>query len=110
MREKQRLEIRFAELIYDGLWHSPLMAALDAFMRETQAHVTGEVRLRLEPGRCYAAGRRAKRGLYDHDLATYDADDAFRHQDSEGFVRLWWLSAETWSRRQGPGAQGPRTS
>jgi argininosuccinate synthase len=102
-REKQRLEIRVAELIYDGLWHAPLMAALDAFMVSTQRDVTGEVRLRLAPGRCDAAGRRAPRSLYDHDLATYDADDAFRHQDSEGFVRLWGLSAETWSRRQGPG-------
>jgi argininosuccinate synthase len=102
-REKQRLEIRVAELIYDGLWHSPLMGALDAFMTATQRDVTGEVRLRLAPGRCEAVGRRARRGLYDHDLATYDADDAFRHQDSEGFVRLWGLSAETWSRRQGPG-------
>ncbi len=103
-REKQRLEIRVAELIYDGLWHTPLMRALDAFMQSTQEHVTGEVRLRLEPGRCDAVGRRAPRSLYDHDLATYDADDAFRHADSEGFVRLWGLSAETWSRRQGPGA------
>ncbi len=104
-REKQRLEIRVAELIYDGLWHSPLMRALDAFMVSTQEHVTGEVRLRLEPGRCYAAGRRAPRGLYDHDLATYDASDTFRHDDSAGFVRLWGLSVETWSRRQGPGAK-----
>jgi len=103
-REKQRLEIRVAELIYDGLWHTPLMGALDAFMATTQEHVTGEVKLRLEPGRCDAVGRRAPKSLYDHDLATYDADDAFRHQDSEGFVRLWGLSAETWSRRQGPGA------
>jgi argininosuccinate synthase len=103
-REKQRLEIRIAELIYDGLWHSPLMRALDAFMVSTQEHVTGEVRLRLEAGRCDAVGRRAPRGLYDHDLATYDADDTFRHEDSAGFVRLWGLSVETWSRRQGPGA------
>jgi argininosuccinate synthase len=103
-REKQRLEIRVAELIYDGLWHAPLMAALDAFMVSTQRDVAGEVRLRLAPGRCDAAGRRSPHSLYDHDLATYDADDAFRHQDSEGFVRLWGLSAETWSRRQGPGA------
>jgi argininosuccinate synthase len=105
-REKQRLEIRVAELIYDGLWHSPLMSALDAFMVETQRHVTGEVRLRLEPGRCYGVGRRAPRALYDHDLATYGAEDAFRHEDSEGFVRLWGLSVQTWSRRQGPGAEG----
>jgi argininosuccinate synthase len=103
-REKQRVEIRVAELIYDGMWHAPLMGALTAFVDATQEHVTGEVRLRLEPGRCDAVGRRAPRGLYDHDLATYDADDAFRHQDSEGFVRLWGLSAETWSRRQGPGS------
>jgi argininosuccinate synthase len=103
-REKQRLEIRVAELIYDGMWHAPLMGALAAFVDATQEHVTGEVRLRLEPGRCDPVGRRAPRSLYDHDLATYDAGDAFRHQDSEGFVRLWGLSAETWSRRQGPGA------
>jgi argininosuccinate synthase len=103
-REKQRIEIRIAELIYDGMWHTPLMAALSAFVDATQEHVTGEVRLRLERGRCDAAGRRAPRSLYDHDLATYDAEDSFRHQDSEGFVRLWGLSAETWSRRQGPGS------
>jgi argininosuccinate synthase len=103
-REKQRIEIRVAELIYDGMWHAPLMRALEAFVDETQRDVTGEVRLHLEPGRCVAAGRRARRGLYDHDLATYGSEDRFRHQDSEGFVRLWGLSAETWSRRQGPGA------
>ncbi len=103
-REKQRVEIRVAELIYDGLWHSPLMNALRAFVTETQREVTGEVRLRLASGQCRAVGRRAPRGLYDHDLATYDAEDVFRHQDSEGFVRLWGLSAQTWSRRQGPGS------
>lgn len=104
-REKQRVEIRIAELIYDGLWHSPLMQALQAFVDKTQEHVTGEVRLRLEPGRCYGVGRRAPKGLYDHDLATYDAGDTFRHEDSAGFVRLWGLSVETWSRRQGPGGR-----
>ena len=104
-REKQRVEIRIAELIYDGMWHAPLMEALQAFVRATQADVTGEVRLRLDAGRCDAVGRRAPRGLYDYDLATYDADDAFRHEDSEGFVRLWGLSAQTWSRRQGPGSR-----
>jgi argininosuccinate synthase len=103
-REKQRMEIRSAELIYDGLWHSPLFGAIDAFMQETQKHVSGEVRLHLEPGQCVATGRRGPRSLYDHDLATYDAEDTFHHEYSEGFVRLWGLSAETWSRRQGPGA------
>ena len=99
-REKSRLEPRYSELVYDGLWFSPLREAFDAFIDSTQRHVTGEVRLRLEPGRCFAAGRRAERGLYDYALATYEADDAFRHEDAAGFVRLWGLSVETWSRRQ----------
>jgi argininosuccinate synthase len=100
MREKSRLEPRYSELVYDGLWFSPLREAFDAFIDSTQRHVTGEVRLRLEAGRCFAAGRRAERGLYDYSLATYEADDAFRHEDAAGFVRLWGLSVETWSRRQ----------
>ena len=105
MREKARLEPRYAELVYDGLWFSPLREAMDAFMASSQQHVTGEVRLRLEPGSCTVSGRRAEHGLYRYDLATYDAADAFRHQDSEGFVRLWGLSVETWAREQG----GPGT-
>jgi argininosuccinate synthase len=105
MREKARLEPRYAELVYDGLWFSPLKEALDAFMGYTQRFVTGDVRLRLEPGRCFVAGRRAEHGLYSHELATYDATDTFRHEDSAGFVRLWGLSVETWARQQG----GPTT-
>jgi argininosuccinate synthase len=100
MREKQRLEPRYAELVYDGLWFSPLREALDAFVASTQRHVTGEVRLHLERGRCFATGRRAERSLYDYELATYEAADAFRHEDAAGFVRLWGLSVETWARRQ----------
>jgi argininosuccinate synthase len=101
MREKARLEPRYAELVYDGLWYSPLRRALDAFVEDSQAPVTGEVRLRLEPGRCFVAGRRAERGLYDYELATYDAEDAFRHEDAAGFVRLWGLGVETVARKQG---------
>ena len=101
MREKARLEPRYSELVYDGLWFSPLRRALDAFVDSTQEHVTGEVRLTLEPGRCAPSGRRAARGLYDYELATYDAADAFRHEDAAGFVRLWGLSTETVARRQG---------
>ncbi len=103
-REKIRLEHRYAELVYDGLWYSPLKDALDAFVDLSQAHVTGEVRLRLEPDRCWVVGRRAPRSLYDYGLATYDAADRFRHADSEGFVRLWGLGVQTWSDIQGPGS------
>lgn len=101
MREKARLEPRYAELVYDGLWYSPLRRALDAFVDASQHPVTGEVRLRLEPGRCFVAGRRSERGLYDYELATYAAEDAFRHEDAAGFVRLWGLGIETAARKQG---------
>ncbi len=116
--EKARLEPRWAELVYDGLWFSPLKQALDAFMAETQRHVTGEVRLRCEvPGRCFVAGRRSPVGLYDYGLATYEAADTFDAAMSEGFVRLWGLGVQTWAARQGgagsepsPAAGGPEPS
>jgi argininosuccinate synthase len=99
--EKARLEPRYAELVYDGLWYSPLKQALDAFVNDSQRYVTGDVRLRCElPGRCIVAGRRSDVGLYDYSLATYEAADRFRHQDAEGFVRLWGLGVATWAARQ----------
>ena len=98
--EKARVEPRWAELVYDGLWFSPLKEALDAFMASSQRWVTGDVRLRCEPGRVSVVGRRSPVGLYDHGLATYDASDRFRHQDAAGFVRLWGLGVETWAARQ----------
>jgi len=103
-REKIRMEHRYAELVYDGLWFSPLREAYDAFIAESQVPVTGEVRLKLEPGRCFVVGRKAPKSLYDYGLATYDAADRFRHADSEGFVRLWGLGVQTWSGIQGPGS------
>ncbi len=100
--EKARLEPRWAELVYDGLWFSPLKGALDAFVNESQRHVTGEVRLRCElPGRCFVAGRRSPLGLYDYEMATYEAADRFHHGDAAGFVRLWGLGVETWASKQG---------
>ncbi|HET7651422.1 MAG TPA: argininosuccinate synthase [Acidimicrobiales bacterium] len=98
--EKARLEPRYAELVYDGLWFSPLKRALDAFIDESQTYVTGEVRMRCEVGRCWPVGRRSDFSLYDYNLATYDRADAFRHQDAEGFVRLWGLGVQTWSAKQ----------
>ncbi len=65
--------------------------------------MTGDVRLHLSPGSCRVTGRRSPDALYDYELATYDAADTFRHADSEGFVRLWGLSVQTWAARQGPG-------
>ena len=98
--EKARLEPRWSELVYDGLWFSPLKGALDAFINASQRWVSGDVRLRCEPGRVWVAGRRSPYSLYDHGLATYDATDQFRHEDSAGFVRLWGLGVQTWAARQ----------
>jgi len=99
--EKVHLEHRWAELVYDGLWFSPLKEALDAFIRHSQRHVTGEVRLRFDPpGACTVEGRRSPVALYDHGLATYDTSDTFRHQDAEGFVRIFGLGVSTWAARQ----------
>jgi argininosuccinate synthase len=109
LHEKARLEPRWSELVYDGLWFSPLKQALDAFFVESQRHVTGEVRLHLDAGQCYVVGRRSPIGLYDYGLATYDAADTFRHQDAEGFVRLWGLGVATWSARQEGGRGGDST-
>lgn len=98
--EKQVLSAKWAEAVYDGLWYSPLKEALDAFFEYAQRYVTGEVRLGLEPNRCFVLGRRAEQALYDFELATYDSRDSYRHQDSGGFVRVFGLGIETWARRQ----------
>ena len=70
-----------------------LKEAFDAFVTSSQRFVTGEVRLHLTPGSCEVTGRRSPHSLYDYELATYDADDSFRHEDSAGFVRLWGTQA-----------------
>jgi len=105
--EKLRLEPRWTELVYDGLWFSPLREALSAFVASTQRHVTGDVRLRFSPGGgCEVVGRRSPEGLYDYGLATYDAADRFNHADAEGFVRIFGLGITTWAARQGGAAGG----
>jgi argininosuccinate synthase len=100
-QEKRGLEGRYAQLIYNGLWFTPLKHALDAFMASSQRFVSGEGRIRLFKGSASVAGRRSDIGLYDHELATYDEADKFDHTQAEGFVRLWGLPTKVWSRRQG---------
>ncbi|HEY7668595.1 MAG TPA: argininosuccinate synthase [Actinomycetota bacterium] len=98
---KPLLEQRWAELVYDGQWFSPLRRAIDAFVSSTQAAVTGEVRLRFEPGACTVVGRRSDASLYDLSLATYGSGDAFDQSDAQGFVRLYGLPLKVWSAKQG---------
>jgi argininosuccinate synthase len=98
---KPLVEQRWAELVYDGMWFSPLRQALDAFVDATQEPVTGEVRLAFSPGACTVVGRRSERSLYDLALATYGQGDAFDQSDARGFVRLWGLPLSVWAAKQG---------
>ena len=90
-RFKRQVEQRWTELVYDGLWFSPLKNALDAFLLDASKHVSGDVRLRLHGGRAVVTGRRSAASLYDFDLATYDTGDTFDQSLSKGFVELWGL-------------------
>jgi argininosuccinate synthase len=99
---KRMIDQRLTELIYDGLWFSPLAEALRAFIDESQKHVTGEARLRYFKGSCRPVGRRSPNSLYVPKLATYGAGDTFSHESAQGFIRLWGLPVEVWARsRQG---------
>jgi argininosuccinate synthase len=100
-REKRRLEDVWADLVYEGLWFSPLRVAIDAFSASCTDAVSGTVRLRFSPGACTVTGRTAPRSLYDHGLATYDEGDVFRHEDAAGFIRLWGLPARQWAKTHG---------
>jgi argininosuccinate synthase len=96
-REKRRVEMTWAELVYEGLWFSPLREAFDAFGRTTQTRVSGEVRLRLHAGSCLPIARRSKLSLYERTLATYESGDAFDQSAAAGFVRLWGLPTKQWA-------------
>jgi argininosuccinate synthase len=98
-RFKFAVEQRWSELVYDGLWFSPLKRSLDAFVDSSQRHVTGDVRLRLSAGRAVATGRRGSGSLYDFELATYDTGDAFDQSLARGFVQLWGLPSRMAARR-----------
>jgi argininosuccinate synthase len=90
-RFKRAVDQRWAELVYDGLWFSPLTRALDAFVDSASTHVSGDIRLVLHGGRAVVTGRRSDASLYDYHLATYDADDRFDQSLARGFVELWGL-------------------
>jgi argininosuccinate synthase len=91
---KRMLELKYAELVYYGLWYSPLRRALDAFVDVTQETVTGTVRIKLHKGTCVPVGRKSPQSLYRYDLATYDQADRFDQSQAAGFIRLWGLSAQ----------------
>ena len=98
-RYKHGVEQRWAELVYDGLWFSPLKRALDELVRSSQQHVSGEVRLVLHHGTTTVTGRRSEASLYDFNLATYDEQDTFDQSLAKGFVELWGMPSKIAARR-----------
>ncbi|MER5705285.1 argininosuccinate synthase [Micromonospora sp. NPDC002296] len=93
-RFKKGVDQRWGELVYDGLWFSPLKKALDAFIDDAQQQVSGEVRLTLHGGRATVTGRRSEASLYDFGMATYDTGDTFDQSLAKGFVQLWGLPSK----------------
>lgn len=98
LRTKAQLDQRYAELVYDGLWPSPLRHALDAFNESSSERMTGRVRLRLLRGTAVVVGSASPFALYEERLATYGVDDRFRHDAAAGFVSLWGLPLEVAAR------------
>jgi argininosuccinate synthase len=98
-RFKRTVDQRWGELVYDGLWYSPLKHALDTFIADTQRYVSGEIRMTLHGGRAVVTGRRSEASLYDFSLATYDEGDLFDQSLAKGFVQLWGLPSRLASAR-----------
>ena len=89
---KEQVALRFAELVYDGQWYTPLREALSAFVDSTQQNVNGTVRLKLYKGNCIPAGMKSPNSLYFEEIATFgDSKDLYSHKDSEGFINLFGL-------------------
>jgi argininosuccinate synthase len=93
-RYKRQVEQRWAELVYDGLWFSPLKRALDGFVEEANQYVSGDIRMTLHGGRAVVTGRRSDTSLYDFNLATYDSGDTFDQSQAKGFIEIFGLSSK----------------
>ena len=96
---KRGIEQTYSQLVYNGLWYSPLKGALDAFIQQTQQRVTGTVRVKLFKGHAAIVGRKSHNSLYSPELATYTSEDQFDHKAAEGFIYVWGLPTRVWSEK-----------
>jgi argininosuccinate synthase len=96
---KRGIEDTYGQLIYKGLWYSPLKEAIDAFIIKTQEQVTGSVRVKLFKGNAKVVGRQSVNSIYSSDLATYGAEDQFDHKAAEGFIYVWGLPSKVWAEK-----------
>jgi argininosuccinate synthase len=96
---KRGIEETYSQIVYNGLWYSPLKAALDGFIQQTQERVSGTVRVKLFKGKAAIVGRSSENSLYNSDLATYGAEDAFDHKAAQGFIYVWGLPTRIWAQK-----------
>ena len=88
---KMEMANKFADLVYDGLWYTPLREAMSAFVDSTQQTVTGKVKMKLYKGNCIPAGTTSPFSLYDEDIATFSEDEVYNQKDAAGFINLFGL-------------------
>ncbi|MCX5707223.1 MAG: argininosuccinate synthase [Candidatus Omnitrophica bacterium] len=88
---KEIISLKYSELVYNGLWYSPLKEALDAFVNSTQKYVSGTIKLKLFKGNCIAVARKSRHSLYKKELSTYGKEDKFNQKLAEGFIRIWGM-------------------
>ncbi|WP_223912620.1 argininosuccinate synthase [Actinomyces capricornis] len=94
LRYKRQMESTWSDLVYEAQWYSPLKRSMDAFIADTQRYVSGDIRMVLHGGRATVNGRRSETGLYDFNLATYDAGDTFDQSSSRGFIEIYGLQSK----------------
>ena len=92
---KSHIAIKYAQLLYDGLWYTPLKQALDAFIDSTQETCTGQIKMKLYKGNCRPAGIKSPYSLYSEEIATFGEDDVYDQKDAEGFIHLFSLPLKT---------------
>lgn len=93
-RYKRVVQQEWTNLVYDGMWSSPLKGSLDAFIDDTQKYVSGEIRMVMHGGKAVVTGRKADQGLYDFNLATYDEGDTFDQSAARGFIEIYGLAVK----------------
>ena len=98
-RFKRGVDQRWTELVYDGLWFSPLRNALDSFINEAEIGVSGEIRMKLHSGQAVVTGRRSPQSLYSYDLATYDTGDTFDQSMAKGFIEIFGMTTKLAAQR-----------
>ena len=95
MHFKQHVALKYAELVYFGLWFTPLRESLDAFVASTQQQVTGSIGLKLYKGNVAVASRKSEYSLYRTDLSSFTMGESYDQKDAEGFIRILGLPARS---------------